>query len=67
MSEKLHYRGRYTIRMERQGNAWVYEIFLGSGLLPVAAGFDLLSATEALALDGIAQRFCKGTEALQCQ
>jgi len=55
-NEKSHYRGRYVIRMARQGNAWVYDILTRGGML-VAAGFDLLSQTEAAALEGIATRY----------
>jgi len=61
--EKFHYRGRYIIRMERKGNALVYDISTrGNGNVLLAAGFDMLSMNEAEALDGIAQRFCKHTE-----
>jgi hypothetical protein len=59
--EKLHYRGRYVIRIERKGNGFVYDVLTRGGL-PVAAGFDMLSVTEAQAVEGIAGRFCRGTE-----
>ena len=51
-----YFRGRYVIRIERKGDALVYDV------LTVAAGFDMLNLSEAEALDGIARRFCKGTE-----
>jgi len=58
-----HFRGRYVIRIERKGNALVYEISArGNRKVLLAGGFDMLSMTEARALDGIARRFCKSTE-----
>jgi hypothetical protein len=60
--EKLHYRGRYIIRMARKGDAFVYDISTRSnGSVLLATGIDMLSLNEAEALDGIAQRFCIGS------
>jgi hypothetical protein len=48
--------GRYVVRLERKGNAFLYDVLTREGLL-VAAGFDLLSQTEAAALNAIAARY----------
>jgi hypothetical protein len=62
LRDGLYWLGRYTIRLERKGDAFVYDISArGNRSVLLAAGFDMLSLNEAQALDGIAQRFCKGS------
>lgn len=56
-NERLHYFGKYVIRLQRKGAAFVYEVLTKSGLL-VSAGFDSLSLNEKMALDGITNRLC---------
>jgi hypothetical protein len=53
--ERLHYFGRYVIRMERIGRALVYDILTRGGML-VAVGFDMLSLDEETALEAITDR-----------
>jgi hypothetical protein len=47
--------GRYIVRVAREGNAFVYDIFR-SGLL-VAVGFDLLSSTADEVFAGIQSKY----------
>jgi hypothetical protein len=50
-----HHFGSYLIRLERQGAGFDYDVSTAAGAR-VVAGFDLLSATEEMALDGITAR-----------
>ena len=53
--KRLHYRGEYVIRTEWRGETLLYEVLSKSGV-SVAAGVDMLSLDEQMALDGIIDR-----------
>lgn len=53
MSE--HFLGAYTIKMERKGSVFVYDVLKNKAI--VASGFDMSSSSEEAAVEGIAQRF----------
>ena len=47
--------GRHTVRIQREGNAFVYDVLRAGQLF--AVGFDLLSQTQGAALNAIAARY----------
>jgi hypothetical protein len=55
--ERRREYGKYIIRLQRRGAAFVYEVATKSGL-SISAGFDFLSMNEEAALEGITDRLC---------
>lgn len=51
--ETYHYRGKLLIKMERKGGAFVYDVMNRESDNVIASGFDLLSHTEEVVIDGI--------------
>lgn len=55
MSERLHCLGAYIIRMERTGNAFLFDLFKNGAIF--ASGYDMRSPNEEAAVAGIVERF----------
>jgi hypothetical protein len=58
-NERLHHFGKYVIRMERQGETFVYEVQTRGGLF-VSCGFDMTSGSEQEVVEGIVSRLGRG-------
>ena len=56
---KMHTAGRYTVRTAWNGRTLSYDVMLNGSFL-VAAGFDMLSASEDAAIEKLLARCMTG-------